>query len=97
MGSDRQRLSGRVATRSAGTRRTMQANRGRDTSPELAVRSLLHAAGFRFRVAMPSRSIAAAEPTSHSLGWGLRVHRRVFLARLPGSLPGSQDQRRVLG
>ena len=28
----------------------MQANRGRDTTPELAVRRLLHAAGFRYRV-----------------------------------------------
>ncbi|MFF3092095.1 very short patch repair endonuclease [Streptomyces cyaneofuscatus] len=28
----------------------MQANRGRDTSPELALRSLLYAAGLRYRV-----------------------------------------------
>jgi DNA mismatch endonuclease (patch repair protein) len=28
----------------------MQANRRRDTSPELAVRKLVHAAGFRYRV-----------------------------------------------
>lgn len=28
----------------------MQANRRRDTSPELAVRRLVHAAGFRYRV-----------------------------------------------
>ena len=28
----------------------MQANRGRDTKPELAVRRLLHAAGLRYRV-----------------------------------------------
>jgi DNA mismatch endonuclease (patch repair protein) len=35
------------------TRRVMQANRGRDTSPELAVRSRLHALGLRFRVASP--------------------------------------------
>lgn len=28
----------------------MQANRGRDTAPELAVRRLLHAAGYRYRV-----------------------------------------------
>lgn len=33
-----------------GSRRSMQANRGRDTTPELAVRRLLHAAGFRYRV-----------------------------------------------
>jgi DNA mismatch endonuclease (patch repair protein) len=29
----------------------MQGNRSRDTAPELAVRRLLHAAGFRYRVA----------------------------------------------
>ena len=29
----------------------MQGNRSRDTSPELAVRRLLHAAGYRYRVA----------------------------------------------
>jgi DNA mismatch endonuclease (patch repair protein) len=28
----------------------MQANRGRDTGPELAVRRILHSAGYRFRV-----------------------------------------------
>lgn len=31
-------------------RRTMQANRGRDTGPELAIRSLLHRMGLRYRV-----------------------------------------------
>lgn len=31
----------------------MQANRGRDTGPELALRSLLHQAGMRFRVDLP--------------------------------------------
>lgn len=35
---------------SDGSRRSMRANRGRDTRPELAVRRLLHAAGFRYRV-----------------------------------------------
>ena len=38
---------------SAAARRTMQANRGRDTGPELAVRSALHRAGWRFRVDVP--------------------------------------------
>lgn len=33
-----------------GRRRIMQGNRRRDTSPELAVRRLLHARGLRFRV-----------------------------------------------
>lgn len=31
----------------------MQANRSRDTQPELAVRRVLHADGFRYRVAAP--------------------------------------------
>ncbi|MGJ4844846.1 very short patch repair endonuclease [Leifsonia sp. Le1] len=35
---------------SPGSRRSMKANRGRDTSPELAVRRLLHADGLRYRV-----------------------------------------------
>lgn len=43
-------ISGSVAP---ATRRVMQANRGRDTSPELAVRSRLHARGLRYRVATP--------------------------------------------
>ncbi len=30
--------------------RTMRANRGRDTSPEIRIRRLLHARGFRYRV-----------------------------------------------
>lgn len=34
----------------AGRRRNMQANRRRDTGPERALRSLLHAAGYRYRV-----------------------------------------------
>lgn len=35
---------------SLGRRRNMQANRRRDTVPELAVRRLLHARGYRYRV-----------------------------------------------
>lgn len=31
----------------------MQANRGRDTGPELVLRSLLHRSGLRFRVDLP--------------------------------------------
>ena len=34
---------------SAGRRRNMQANRRRDTRPELALRSALHRAGYRYR------------------------------------------------
>lgn len=36
---------------SAANRKSMLANRNRDTSPELALRSLVHAAGLRYRVA----------------------------------------------
>lgn len=35
---------------SEGVRRSMVANRGRDTGPELAVRRILHAKGLRYRV-----------------------------------------------
>lgn len=35
---------------SVGTRRSMVGNKARDTKPELAVRRLLHARGFRYRV-----------------------------------------------
>lgn len=37
------------AAASAGRRRNMQANRRRDTKPELALRSALHRSGFRYR------------------------------------------------
>ncbi|WP_269859386.1 very short patch repair endonuclease [Streptomyces sp. RPT161] len=36
---------------SAANRRSMLGNRNRDTSPELALRSLVHASGLRYRVA----------------------------------------------
>jgi DNA mismatch endonuclease, patch repair protein len=36
---------------SAGNRKSMVGNRSRDTSPELALRKLVHAAGLRYRVA----------------------------------------------
>lgn len=35
---------------SAGRRRNMQANRSKDTRPELALRKLLHQRGYRFRL-----------------------------------------------
>ncbi|MCR1785410.1 very short patch repair endonuclease [Nocardioides carbamazepini] len=38
---------------SPAARRTMQANRGRDTGPEMAVRSILHRWGLRYRVNLP--------------------------------------------
>ncbi|PYC80597.1 very short patch repair endonuclease [Streptomyces tateyamensis] len=37
---------------SAANRKSMLGNRSRDTSPELALRSLVHAAGLRYRVAV---------------------------------------------
>ena len=46
----------------AGTRRSMQANRSRDTKPELAIRSLLHRRGLRYRVA--ARPIPAVRRTA---------------------------------
>ncbi|MEU2165786.1 very short patch repair endonuclease [Streptomyces sp. NPDC019208] len=36
---------------SAGNRRSMLGNRNKNTSPELAIRSLVHAVGLRYRVA----------------------------------------------
>ena len=38
-------------TTAEATRRAMQGNRSRDTKPELALRSILHRRGLRFRVA----------------------------------------------
>ena len=38
---------------SEATRRTMRANRRRDTAPELALRRALHALGYRYRVDYP--------------------------------------------
>lgn len=38
---------------SPAVRRNMQANRGRDTGPEMLIRSALHAMGLRFRVSQP--------------------------------------------
>ncbi|WP_083733805.1 very short patch repair endonuclease [Actinomadura sp. CNU-125] len=49
-GEDWQAPDGSWAS-SAANRRSMLGNRNRDTSPELALRSLVHAAGLRYRVA----------------------------------------------
>lgn len=38
---------------SEAARRTMQANRGRNTRPELALRAALHRAGLRYRIDLP--------------------------------------------
>lgn len=43
---------------SEATRRSMRANRGRDTGPEMAVRSAVHRRGMRYRVnTRPERSL----------------------------------------
>jgi DNA mismatch endonuclease (patch repair protein) len=46
-------IAQRVTASSEAARRRMVAARGRDTSPEKALRSRLHAMGFRFRVDHP--------------------------------------------
>jgi DNA mismatch endonuclease (patch repair protein) len=38
---------------SAGVRACMQANKGKDTKPEVALRSAVHALGLRYRVSTP--------------------------------------------
>lgn len=43
------RLPAAPPAANAGRRRNMQANRRRDTGPERALRSALHAAGYRYR------------------------------------------------
>ena len=47
---------------SAGTRASMQANKGRDTRPELAVRRAVHALGLRYRVS--TRPLASLRRTA---------------------------------
>jgi DNA mismatch endonuclease (patch repair protein) len=50
-------------------RRIMQANRRRDTGPELAVRSELHRRGWRYRVDRPLR-VASARPIRPDIVFG---------------------------
>ncbi|MGX5770591.1 very short patch repair endonuclease [Microbacterium trichothecenolyticum] len=47
---DGQRSSRESWASSEGVARSMRSNRGRDTSPERALRQVLHAAGYRYRV-----------------------------------------------
>ncbi|WP_344339474.1 very short patch repair endonuclease [Agrococcus versicolor] len=47
---------------SEASRRIMQANRRRDTGPELAVRRLLHARGLRFRVDLAAQPGVRSRP-----------------------------------
>jgi DNA mismatch endonuclease (patch repair protein) len=43
-------MTGQSWASSPATRKSMQANRSRDTKPELALRKILHAMGLRYRV-----------------------------------------------
>ena len=45
-----QEYRGKMTEIPPGVRHSMQGNRSRDTKPELAVRSILHARGLRYRV-----------------------------------------------
>jgi DNA mismatch endonuclease (patch repair protein) len=60
---------------SAANRKTMRANRSRDTRPELAVRTAVHARGLRYRVAIrPVRSVRRSADLVFT-----RAHVAVFL------------------
>jgi len=54
-----------------GRRRIMQANRSRDTEPEMALRRQLHAQGFRYRVA--SRPLKSVRRTADLVFRSARV------------------------
>jgi DNA mismatch endonuclease (patch repair protein) len=56
---------------SPATRRAMQANRRRDTAPELAIRRLAHAAGLRYRV--DARPLPGARHTADMIFTRARV------------------------
>jgi DNA mismatch endonuclease (patch repair protein) len=56
---------------SPATRRAMQANRRRDTAPEMAIRRLVHAAGLRYRV--DARPLPTARHTADMIFTRARV------------------------
>lgn len=56
---------------SPATRRAMQANRRRDTAPEMAIRRLVHAAGLRYRV--DARPLPTARHTADMIFIRARV------------------------
>jgi DNA mismatch endonuclease, patch repair protein len=56
---------------SPATRRAMQANRRRDTAPEMAIRRLVHAAGLRYRV--DARPLSSARHTADMIFTRARV------------------------
>ena len=75
----------------------MQSNRSRDTKPELALRSAVHALGLRYRVnARPLKDVRRTadlvftRAKAPSSGW-------VFLARMPRASHRLVDQRPLLG
>jgi len=56
---------------SPATRRAMQANRRRDTAPELAIRHLVHASGLRYRV--DTRPLPTARHTADMIFTRARI------------------------
>jgi len=56
---------------SPATRKAMQANRRRDTAPEMAIRRLVHAAGLRYRV--DARPLSGARHTADMIFTRVRV------------------------
>lgn len=56
---------------SPATRRAMQANRRRDTAPEMAIRRLVHASGLRYRV--DARPLPTARYTADMIFTRVRV------------------------
>lgn len=56
---------------SPATRKAMQANRRRDTAPEMAIRRLVHAAGLRYRV--DARPLSSARYTADMIFTKARV------------------------
>lgn len=56
---------------SPATRKAMQANRRRDTAPEMAIRRLVHAAGLRYRV--DARPVPTARHTADMIFTRARV------------------------
>ncbi|MEU7865318.1 very short patch repair endonuclease [Dactylosporangium sp. NPDC049140] len=65
-----ERLSGGWAS-SDGVRRCMQANKGRDTRPEMRLRSAVHALGLRYRTS--TRPLAAIRRTADLVFSGAKV------------------------
>ena len=66
-------MAGAVASwaTSPATRRAMQANRRRDTAPEMAIRRLVHASGLRYRV--DARPLPTARHTADMIFTRARV------------------------